>query len=102
MTDTTLDHARRHAERGWRPFPVEYGGKRPAVGIKWGIATASAPPDKMLALWFGREPMNIGIAARGSGLVFLDDDTQSADGMEKLCEAYGQELPATYRVRTSK
>lgn len=100
--DETLDHAKRHAARGWRPFPVEYGGKRPAVGIKWGTATATNPPDKMLALWFGREPMNIGIAARGSGLVFLDDDTQTADGMEKLCEAYGQELPVTYRVRTSK
>jgi len=100
--DTPLQHARRHAARGWRPFPVEYAGKRPAVGIKWGTATATSPPEKMLALWFGREPVNVGIAARGSRLVFLDDDTVSADGMEKLCEAYGQEVPTTYRVRTSK
>lgn len=97
-----LEYAQEYVLRGWRPFPVERFGKRPAVGIKWGTATASAPPEKMLALWFGREPVNIGLAARGSGLIFLDDDTVTADGMEKLCAAYGQELPVTYRVRTAK
>lgn len=97
-----LDQARLLSERSWRPFPVEYGGKRPAVGIKWGTATATDPPDKLLHLWFGRDPVNIGIGAKGSCLVFLDDDTGTADGMERLCEAYGQEVPKTYRVRTSK
>lgn len=97
-----LQQARRCAERGWRPFPCEYQGKRPAVGIKWGTATASASVPGMLKLWFGRDPVNIGIPAKGSGLTFLDDDTGTADGMEKLCEAYGREIPKTYRVRTSK
>lgn len=97
-----LDSARAHAARGWRPFPCEYQGKRPAVGIKWGTATASAPTDGTLRLWFGRDPVNIGLSAKWSGLTFLDDDTGTADGMERLCEAYGQPIPETYRVRTSK
>lgn len=97
-----LQAARVFVSRKWRPFPVEYGGKRPAVGVKWGTASASEPTGKTLELWFGREPVNIGISAKGSRLTFLDDDTGTADAMEKLCEAYGQEVPKTYRVRTSK
>lgn len=97
-----LQAARAFVARGWRPFPVEYGGKRPAVGIKWGTATASEPTDKTLQWWFGREPVNIGISAKGSRLTFLDDDTGTADAMEKLCEAYDKEVPKTYRVRTRK
>lgn len=92
--------ARAFAARGWRPFPVEYGGKRPAVGIKWGTATAIEPNDGMLELWFGRAPVNVGIAAKGSRLVVLDEDHLGA--MERLCEAYGQPIPDTYRVRTAK
>lgn len=97
-----LTAARVAAARGWRPFPVEYAGKRPAVGIKWGTATASVPADKTLQMWFGRAPVNVGIAAKWSGLVFLDDDSPTRDAMERLCEAYGQRVPTTYRVRTSK
>jgi hypothetical protein len=92
--------AQAFVERDWYPFPVEYGGKRPGVGIKWGTATASKPTPKMLDLWFGRDPMNIGIAARPSRLVILDEDQLGA--MEQLCEAYGQPMPQTYRVRTAK
>lgn len=92
--------ARAAVARGWRPFPVEFSGKRPAVGIRWGTATASEPPEQTLALWFGRDPVNVGIAAKGSGLVILDDD--AGDGMIRLCEAYGQSVPVTYRVRTAK
>lgn len=99
---STLDFAREHVARDWRPFPVEYAGKRPAVGIKWGTATAIEPSDSTLRMWFGRDPVNIGLSAKGSRLTFLDDDTGTADGMEKLCDAYGQEVPKTYRVRTSK
>lgn len=97
-----LAHARIAAAREWRPFPCEYGGKRPAVGLKWGTATATTSVDKTLEWWFGREPVNIGISAKGAGLTFLDDDTGTADGMERLCQAYGREVPKTYRVRTSK
>lgn len=97
-----LEAARTFAERGWRPFPCKYMGKQPGVGIRWGTASASEPTDKTLEWWFGRDPVNIGISAKWSGLVFLDDDTGTADAMEKLCEAYGQPVPKTYRVRTSK
>lgn len=97
-----LDYARDYIERDWRPFPVEYGGKRPAVGIKWGTATATEPEDRTLQLWFGRDPVNIGLSARGSGLTFLDDDSPTHDAMERLCEAYDKPVPVTYRVRTSK
>lgn len=98
--ETQLELARRYTTRGWRPFPVEYGGKRPAVGVRWGTATATEPTEKTLNLWFGRDPVNIGIAAKGSGLVILDEDTDG--GMERLCDDYGQAVPDTYRVRTAK
>lgn len=97
-----LESARAAVARGWRPFPVAYADKRPAVGIKWGTATASVPTDKLLQMWFGRAPVNIGIAAKWSGLVFLDDDSATRDAMERLCEAYGQPVPRTYKVRTAK
>jgi len=97
---TPLEAARALTARGWRVFPCEYRGKRPAVGIKWSVAAASAPTDATLALWFGRDPVNVAVAARGSGLVILDDDT--GDGMTRLCEAYGKRVPHTYRVRTAK
>jgi AAA domain-containing protein/bifunctional DNA primase/polymerase-like protein len=97
---TPLEAARALTARGWRVFPCEYMGKRPAVGIKWSTAAASAPTDATLALWFGRDPVNIAVAARWSNLVILDEDQLGA--MEQLCEAYGQSVPKTYRVRTAK
>lgn len=97
---SALEQARAFVARGWRPFPVEYGGKRPAVGVRWGTATATLPEPKTLEWWFGRDPVNVGIAAKGSGLIILDDDADG--GMERLCEAYGQPVPDTYRVATSK
>lgn len=90
----------RVTDRGWRPFPCKYGDKRPAVGIHWPTATASAQSAKTLDLWFGRDLVNIGIACRGSNLVILDED--ELGGMERLCAAYGQPVPVTYRVRTAK
>jgi hypothetical protein len=99
---SVLDHARAAAARGWRPFPCKYNDKSPTAGIKWGTATAAVPTEKTLEWWFGRSPVNIGIPAKGSGLTFLDDDSGTADAMERLCEAYGREVPKTYRVRTAK
>ncbi|HEY9413528.1 MAG TPA: AAA family ATPase [Pseudonocardia sp.] len=95
-----LEQARMFVASGWRPFPCEYGGKRPAVGIKWGTATAAVPTDKTLQWWFGRDPVNVGIAAKGSNLVILDEDVLGA--MENLCGDYGRPVPETYRVRTAK
>jgi hypothetical protein len=97
---TTLESAHKLAERGWRVFPCEYRGKRPAVGIKWSVAAAAPPTEGTLKLWFGRDPVNIAVAARWSNLVILDEDELGA--MEGLCAAYGQPVPQTYRVRTAK
>lgn len=104
MLDETpaLIAARNYVARGWRPFPVAYRDKHPVVGIKWGTATASVPTEKTLEWWFGGNPVNIGLSSKNSGLVFLDDDTGTGDGMENLCAAYGQPVPVTYRVRTAK
>jgi hypothetical protein len=101
--------AQAFVERRWRVFPVEYQDKRPIKTgglkpdgtpkrMKWGTATASEPTPQMLDLWFGDEPVNIGIAAKNSRLVMLDEDRLG--GLVALCEAYGQPVPITYRVRT--
>ena len=106
---TPLEWARRHAARGWRVFPVEYRDKRPIKTgglkpddtpkrLKWGTATACEPTPQMLEHWFGGETVNVGIAAKNSGLVMLDEDRLG--GLTALCEAYGQPVPITYRVRT--
>jgi hypothetical protein len=92
--------ARGFAARGWRPFPVEYGGKRPAVGIKWGTATATSQDDRTLELWFGRDPVNVGIAAKPSGLYILDEDTLGE--LDRLAADRGEALPDTYTVHTAK
>lgn len=96
----TVARALSFAARGWRPFPVEYAGKRPAVGIAWGTATASPQSEKTLAYWFGRAPVNIGIAAKGSGLVIIDEDRAGA--FAELAADHGFEVPQTYRVKTAK
>jgi hypothetical protein len=104
------ERAQAFVERGWRVFPVEYRDKRPIKTggvkpdgtpkrMKWGTATASVPTPQMLDIWFsGDEPVNIGIAAKNSHLVMLDEDRLG--GLVALCEAYGQPVPITYRVRT--
>jgi hypothetical protein len=95
-----LERARAFAAWGWRPFPVEHGGKRPAVGFKWGTRTATPPTETELEQWFGRAPMNIGIAAKGSGLVIIDEDAQGA--FLRLAADHGQDVPLTYTVATAK
>lgn len=123
---TVLDFAKRHRDRGWRPFPLDHPslpqcagsgrrcrenrekhgdckpkdrGKHP-VNV-WSTQTASPPTDGMLTLWFGGdEPRNVGIAAGPSGLLILDEDTPGA--LEALAAELGEEVPDTYRVLTSR
>lgn len=118
--------AREVKERDWRPFPVDHPslevcagtgkrcrenrerdgdcrkkqrGKHP-VG-NWGTMTSGDPStDATLRLWFGSEPRNVGIACGPSGLVVLDEDRESA--LANLADELGEEVPATYRVRTSR
>jgi hypothetical protein len=123
--ESVLDAAVAFAARGWRPFPVDYPGlpvcagtgakcrqnqdklgdcpsdkrgKHPVGG--WGTMTASKPVEGMLRLWFSGQLRNIGIACGPSGLLVLDEDTLGA--LTKLAESLGEEVPTTYRVRTSR
>lgn len=111
---TMLAAAHAFRDRGWRPFPLDHPalsecasghakvacdgkrGKHPVGG--WATMTATEQADGMLERWF-REPRNVGIGCRGSGLLVLDDDT---DAFEQWCEEQGYQLPPTYRVRTSR
>lgn len=122
-----LEIAETIAARDWRPFPADHPllsvcagtgkaclhnkerlgdcpsdkrGKHPVGG--WGTMTAgpNPPGEKMLAQWFGRELRNVGLACGPSKLLVLDEDTP--DALTKLAESLGEELPFTYRVRTSR
>lgn len=120
-----LEVAEMISTRDWRPFPADhpllpvcagtgkncrdnqekYGdcpsdkrGKHPVGG--WGTMTASRPTEGMLNLWFGRELRNVGLACGPSKLLVLDEDTPDALG--KFAESLGEEVPFTYRVRTSR
>jgi len=96
---SALDLARRYTARGWRPFPIPRGSKKPTV--PWGVKVASHPTDQMLQLWFpaGAE-WNIGIGTKFSRLLVLDEDTPGE--LDKLCATEGRSLPPTYTVHTSK
>lgn len=98
ITTTALDLARRYAARGWRPFPIPRGTKKPTS--PWGVKVASQPTDQMLALWFPRHSeWNIGLATKYSRLLVLDEDTPGE--LDRLCAAEGRALPATYTVHTA-
>ncbi|MFD5428130.1 bifunctional DNA primase/polymerase [Streptomyces sp. NPDC127084] len=120
-----MTHARSHAlvaaavtaaERGWHVFPIQPGGKRPAVA-GW-EKRATTDRDRIARCW-ARTPYNIGIATGPSGLVVVDLDrpkhtedvpptawaeygvTDGADVLAVLCERHGQPFPTdTYTVRT--
>lgn len=98
ITTTALDLARRYAARGWRPFPIPRGTKKPVT--PWGVKVASHPTDQMLALWFPEHSeWNIGLATKYSRLLVLDEDTPGE--LDRLCAAVGRALPATYTVHTA-
>ncbi|WP_263167155.1 bifunctional DNA primase/polymerase [Streptomyces sp. SCSIO ZS0520] len=109
--------------RGWHVFPLRPGDKRPAGhaerlcpgtgrcagGHRKPEQRATTDPDMVMAAW-SHQPYNIGIATGPSGLLVVDLDVLKPDEQEgtpdgvqsllALCERAGQELPATYQVRT--
>jgi hypothetical protein len=95
---SSYELARSYRDRGWRPFPIEPLSK---VAYHWGVKTASEPTDKMLQLWFPDERgCNVGIGAKYSDLVILDEDTYG--DLERLAADLGEVLPLTYVVHTAK
>lgn len=111
-----LDAACTARDRGWRPFPVDHPALRSCAGAHgnvpcngqrgkhptggWAAQAAIPQSDKTLALWFGAEPRNVGIACGPSGLVVLDEDELGA--LTDLAARLGETLPATYRVRSAR
>src|SRR5947209_20421244 len=87
------------ADLGWHVFPCAPGSKRPALKDNW-QDLATTDPDR-IRCWWGRQPYNIGIACRPSGLVVIDLDAEgpSGDGpsrdgtasLESLCHARSEE-----------
>ncbi len=87
-------------ERGFSVFPLLPDSKRPAV--KWrNVSTADT--ELVLAEWPGNG--NIGVDCGASGLIVVDLDVHSADGVNaftKLCEEHeaDQDWPDTLIVAT--
>ncbi|MFD5014605.1 bifunctional DNA primase/polymerase [Streptomyces chartreusis] len=113
------------AERGWYVFPLRPGDKRPALHgeaacthtgecasghQKW-EQRATRDTDRVHTAWW-HMPYNVGIATGPSGLLVVDLDTlkpgelkgapDGATSFAALCERAGQDIPATYQVRTAR
>lgn len=104
--ENLLDCALYLARQGFRVFPLEPGGKRPALATDW-RRLATKDPERVRALWTdpvlgAAQPYNIGVAT-GEGLVVVDIDTKNGrDGRAALVmlEIDNERLPETYTVRT--
>ncbi|MDX3359746.1 MULTISPECIES: bifunctional DNA primase/polymerase [Streptomyces] len=123
MTNHLMRAALNAAERGWPVIALVPGTKRPAGhgeercpgtgrctgGHRTPEQRATTDPDVIRAAWTLR-PWNVAVATGPAGLVVVDLDTLKpkddkrtpcgADSLQALCERAGQDVPATYRVRT--
>jgi hypothetical protein len=88
-----LASALRMAGAGWHVFPVERGGKRPAIRSAHlgelgatrcagecgrdghGLLDATTDPDRIRAWWQAYPEANVGVSCGPSGLVVVDVDT---------------------------
>lgn len=118
-----LNAALRAAERGWPVFPLQPGGKRPALHgearcpgtgvcssghVKW-QDRATTDPDRIRRAW-SAGAFNVGIATGPAGLLVVDldvpksSDADAPDGaanFRALCERHGRPVPTTRTVRTA-
>ncbi|MFE0486802.1 bifunctional DNA primase/polymerase [Streptomyces griseoaurantiacus] len=123
MTNHLMRAALNAAERGWPVIALMPGTKRPAGhgeercprtgrcsgGHRTPEQRATTDQDVIRAAWTLR-PWNVAVATGPAGLVVVDLDTLKpkddkrtpcgADSFQALCERAGQDIPATYRVRT--
>ncbi len=67
-----LDAALAAADRGWRVFPIDPGGKSPAFKRWQQLATADH--QQLRSWWRPADRWNVGIAAGESGLLVVDLD----------------------------
>lgn len=97
---TTLDHALKLAETGFRVFPLLAGTKVPPKGFAW-KDEATTDANRIREWWCADSNFNVGIAT-GNGTIVLDVDTKNGkpgkESLEALEVSYG--LPTSYRVAT--
>lgn len=80
----------------WHVFPV---GRDKAPLVRWKTSATNDPMT--VATWQARFPnSNLGVACGPSGLLVMDADAPGE--FERFCEAYGQAVPLTFSVTTSK
>ncbi|NNU27971.1 bifunctional DNA primase/polymerase [Isoptericola sediminis] len=72
-------------------------GKHPTI-TGWEARATSEPAE--VRRWLDRFGGNLGVACGPSGLVVLDADRKRE--LERLCKAYGHDVPSTFKVRTGK
>ena len=65
-----LDAALVAAERGWRVFPIDAGGKSPAFR-RWQVLSTN-DPRQIRSWWRPADRWNVGIATGESGLLIVD------------------------------
>jgi bifunctional DNA primase/polymerase-like protein len=104
------------AERGWRVFPVQAGGKAPRDGWRW-AEWHTTYPARIRGWWASGG--NTGIATGPSGLVVIDLDVgdgrplpapwdtvpgvnDGGDVYAVLAEGHGDGWPETYTVMTPR
>jgi hypothetical protein len=94
VNNTKLEAALALAAIGFRVFPLEIGGKRPAIKDWPNMATSD--PHKIKAMW-GDEPFNIGVAT-GQGLMVLDFDDEG--GLLDFEDFKKQGMNCDFQVKT--
>jgi hypothetical protein len=99
VTNPLLAAALAYAGRGWAVVPLNEGQKNPWLK-DWPNA-ASADPEQVRRWWAERPDSNVGLALGvRSGLVSVDIDTE--EGIRKLEELSGGDLPDTLDMTTGK
>lgn len=104
MSDCAIvcDAAHDHLERGWHVLAVQPRGKDPYFRYAPKAYLSATDNHADIDEWFNQKPnLNIGIAARQSGLIILDLDHRDFDQRAWDLEDQLTEQHPTYTVRTA-